>query len=301
MNNLNLTPENKKKLNEILSKVGDLNFRRRVIKMLEYLDIQPGDLILDMGCGEGFYSMIFDQLYDCTVIAVDYDQEILDMAKKWLGGSAKVTFEIGDITNLRFEDNHFDKIVCTEVLEHIPDDVTSSRELYRVLKPGGVLAVTVPNKNYPFMWDPLNKVREGLGLGHFNPLNGFWGGIWAYDHKRLYLPSDLKKLLTEANFQVTDLEVLTHYGVPFNHLVLYVGKNMYMKMPVPEEVKRSMEKFEWNQEESKEKVKKSLTGVLMKSLINIIFGIIKAVDRLNERKFSLDTSAMAVSARCVKK
>jgi hypothetical protein len=74
-----------------------------------------------------------------------------------------------------------------------------------------------------------------------------------------------------------------------------------MKMPVPEEVKKSMEKFEWNQEESKEKVKKSLAGVLMKSLINITFGIIKEVDKLNERKFPLDTSAMAVSARCIKK
>ncbi|KKS07498.1 MAG: Methyltransferase type 11 [candidate division WWE3 bacterium GW2011_GWE1_41_27] len=180
------------KLQKILSKTGDLNFKRRVITMLDYSDIQPGDNILDMGCGEGFYSMVLDNLYDCKITAVDFDPEILALAHKWLDGRSNVTLEQGDITKLRFPDSSFDKIVCTEVLEHIDDDKTAIKELYRVLKPGGVIAITVPNKNYPLLWDPLNKVRESLGLGHFSPMSGFWGGIWAKDHKRLYLPSELR-------------------------------------------------------------------------------------------------------------
>jgi len=74
------------KLQKILSKTGDLNFKRRVITMLDYLDIQPGDNILDMGCGEGFYSMVLDNLYDCKITAVDFDPEILALAHKWLDG-----------------------------------------------------------------------------------------------------------------------------------------------------------------------------------------------------------------------
>jgi ubiquinone/menaquinone biosynthesis C-methylase UbiE len=288
------------KLDRILSKVGDLNFKRRVLTMLDYLDIQDGDLILDMGCGEGFYAMIFEQLYECKVIAVDYDKKLLAMAKEWLKDSEKITFELGDICNLRFSDNYFDKIICTEVLEHIDFHEKATSELFRVLKSGGVLAVTVPNKNYPLMWDPLNKIRESLNLGHFNPLNGFWGGIWAYDHKRLYLPEDLKALLEQYSFNVKKLEVLTHYGVPFNHLVLYAGKSFYTKLPVPEEVRSKMEKFEWDETQHSKPVKKSIVGTMLSLMISTFFSVIKWVDRKNDKKFSLDVPTMAVAALAVK-
>lgn len=288
-----MNQEIKGKLEKILSKTGDLNFRRRVVTMIEYLDIQPREKILDMGCGEGFYSMIFDQLYDCEVIAVDYDPEILSLAKKWLGGSSRVTVEQGDITNLRFPDNYFDKIVCTEVLEHVEDDKTAIKELFRVLRPGGVVAITVPNKNYPLLWDPLNKIRESLGLGHFSPMSGFWGGIWAKDHKRLYLPQDLKNLVEKAGFQLQDLRVLTHYGVPFNHLILYIGKTLYTQFPMPEAVKKSMEKFDWNEQPR--------NRGLMSALINAFYTILKKVDKKNDASFPLEKSTMAVALKATKK
>ena len=282
------------KLQKILSKTGDLNFKRRVITMLDYLDIQPGDNILDMGCGEGFYSMVLDNLYNCKITAVDFDPEILALAHKWLDGRSNVTLEQGDITKLRFPDSSFDKIVCTEVLEHIDDDKTAIKELYRVLKPGGVIAITVPNKNYPLLWDPLNKVRESLGLGHFSPMSGFWGGIWAKDHKRLYLPSELRGLAENAGFLTEDLRVLTHFGVPFNHLILWLGKNLYTKLPVPEDVKRAMEKFEWRGEPEKHR---SLSSFIL----NTGFNFLKRVDSFNDKKFALTKSTMAVALKGVKK
>lgn len=289
-----MNKETEQKLQKILSKTGDLNFKRRVITMLDYLDIQPGEHILDMGCGEGFYSMIFSNLYDCNITAVDYDPEILGLAHKWLDGRIGVRLEQGDITNLRFPDNFFDKIVCTEVLEHITEDKKAIKELYRVLKPGGVIAITVPNKNYPFMWDPLNKVRESLGLGHFSPMSGFWGGIWAKDHKRLYLPEELRGLVEGAGFEVEDLRVLTHCGVPFNHLILWLGKNLYTRMPVSEDVKKSMEKFEWEESASSGK---SVFSVVLSTCFNFL----KSVDKLNEKEFPLTESSMAVAVKGVKK
>ena len=50
-----------------------------------------------------------------------------------------------DITNISYEDNFFDVILCSHVLEHIPDDRKAMRELYRVLKPGGLGNFTGPN------------------------------------------------------------------------------------------------------------------------------------------------------------
>lgn len=282
------------KLTKILSKTGDLNFRRRIVKMLEYLDIRPGDIVLDMGCGEGFYSMIFNNLYDCTVYAVDYDPEILSLAHKWLDGKKGVFVEQGDIKKLRFQDNFFDKIICTEVLEHIDEDYVAIKELYRVLKPGGTIAITVPNKNYPLVWDPLNKIREWLGFGHFNPMSGFWGGIWAKDHKRLYLPNEIKSLAENAKFNVDRLEVLTHYGFPFNHLILWLGKSFYTRMPVSEDVKMSMEKFDWDKDTKKKQT-------LFSFILNLGFSVLKKIDKFNEREFPLTTSSMAVALKGVKK
>lgn len=293
---MKLSKDQQKKLDKILSKVGDLNFKRRILTMLEYLDINPNDHILDIGCGEGFYALIFDKVYGCKVTAIDYDEEILTMAKDWLSDSKNIKFEIGNICDLKYADNTFDKIVCSEVLEHIDDHITATKELYRVLKPDGILGVTVPNHNYPFVWDPLNKFREKIGFGHFNPLNGFFGGIWAYDHKRLYYPEELQKLLVDHNFVVKDLKVLTHYGVPFNHLVLYVGKQFYMKMPVSENIKDSMEKFKWD-ESPLEDGKKSIS----QHILNTGLRFLTWVDSFNNKDFDLETSTMVVAAKATKR
>ena len=57
------------------------------------------------------------------------------------------------------------------------------REIMRVLAPGGVLALTTPNADYPLMWDPINKVLEST-MG-FHVQHGPLAGIWA-NHVRLY-------------------------------------------------------------------------------------------------------------------
>jgi ubiquinone/menaquinone biosynthesis C-methylase UbiE len=281
------------KLEKILSKVGDLNFKRRVLKVIEYLDIKNTDKVLDAGCGEGFYTMVFNRLYGCEISSVDSDVKILEMAKKWLTNGRNLNVQQGDLCSLSYPDNFFDKVVCSEVLEHIVDDRKAVSELYRVTKNGGILAFTVPDKNYPLLWDPLNKIRESLGLGHFNDKSDIWGGIWAYDHKRLYSVSEVVKLLEDAGFLIEKTEVLTHYGFPFNCLVLVLGKRFYTKMPVAEEVKRMMEKFEW---EDGQELKKSL----MSDFISAVFAVFKKIDRLNNREFNLTESAMAISIKAKK-
>jgi SAM-dependent methyltransferase len=280
-------------LDKLLSKVGDLNFRRRIVKVLEYLQVNSNDIVLDAGCGEGFYSMMFSRLYSCHICAIDNDERILEKAKIWMNENGNVDFKLGNLCKLEYSNNYFDKIVCSEVLEHIPEEAGAVRELYRVLKSGGVIAVTVPNKNYPFLWDPLNKIREFLGLGHFNPKSEIWGGVWAYDHKRLYAVGDINNLLTDAGFQVETLEVLTHYGLPFNHLLLVLGKRFYTRLPVPESVKNSMEKFKWEENSSGK-------GKIVSKCISTVLDLFKIVDKLNDRKFNNSVSSMAISIKARK-
>jgi SAM-dependent methyltransferase len=118
------------------------------------LEVQEGDLLLDMGCGAGRHA--FESYRrGARVVAFDYSAaELKDVAALFTAmrdageagteaGSLAVTAN-GDALRLPFPDNTFDRIIASEVLEHVTDDEQALREVFRVLKPGGTLAATVP-------------------------------------------------------------------------------------------------------------------------------------------------------------
>jgi SAM-dependent methyltransferase len=116
------------------------------------LGLQPGDLVLDMGAGAGRHAFeVFRR--GAHIVALDYsladlkDVSGLFAAMRTAGeapaGTVASTVN-GDGTRLPFPDDTFDHIICSEVMEHIPDDAAAASELARVLKPGGTIAVTVP-------------------------------------------------------------------------------------------------------------------------------------------------------------
>ena len=119
------------------------------------LGVQPGDLLLDMGCGAGRHA--FESYRrGARVVAFDYSAaELKDVgglfaAMRETGeagtepGSLAVTAN-GDALRLPFPDDTFDRIIASEVLEHVSDDQAALNEILRVLKPGGTLAATVPS------------------------------------------------------------------------------------------------------------------------------------------------------------
>jgi SAM-dependent methyltransferase len=116
------------------------------------LELRPGDRVLDMGCGAGRHAF---EMYrrGADVIAFDQDvDELSGVAELFaamreagevpLGADADI--KQGDALALPFADGEFDRVVASEVLEHIPADTDAIAELVRVLRPGGTIAVTVP-------------------------------------------------------------------------------------------------------------------------------------------------------------
>jgi ubiquinone/menaquinone biosynthesis C-methylase UbiE len=67
-----------------------------------------------------------------------------------------------DICDLPFEDNQYDVILCNHVLEHIPDDTKAMQELYRVLKPGGILQTSRAIKSCNFSDDTITDQKNAL-------------------------------------------------------------------------------------------------------------------------------------------
>jgi SAM-dependent methyltransferase len=147
-----------------------------------------------------------------------------------------------DIQRLPFGSGAFDKVLMTEVLEHIADDRQAIREVFRVLKPGGTLALSVPHADYPFLWDPINKTLEAIGarpIRSAGPITGLWSNHW-----RLYRPGDLRDVIATAGFEIEALEEQTHYAFPFIHLIVYsIGKPLIEKNLLPERLRDSADRF----------------------------------------------------------
>jgi len=102
---------------------------------------------LDAGCGYGIYSLLLAEAgYD--VIGIDINEKEVRNACNWAserGVQDKITFQIGDIQNIRHGDSTFDLIVCSEVLEHLEDPIAGARELWRTLKNNGTAIISMPN------------------------------------------------------------------------------------------------------------------------------------------------------------
>jgi len=217
------------KVNKILEGEPDPAFARRARIIFENLNLKGNEKVLEIGCGRGFYLKTLIDIWPMLeVVGVDLNERYLSLAKKFIRND-KVKLLKADATNLPFANKTFDRIIASEVLEHIRDDEKAISEMYRVLRPGGIAIVTVPNRNYPFCWDPLNWVLERTFNWHI-PSNIWWlAGIWA-DHVRLYDEEELRNEIEKAGFKVKKIWQATHYCFPFSHFLLYgIGKNFVEK------------------------------------------------------------------------
>ena len=122
----------------------NIDFRR-------HFHLQEGERLLDLGCGNGRHTLEAAR-YPVRVVGLDFSPDDLKTAK-YMYADLKRKGEvrghadsiIGDAQNLPFKDGAFDKALCTEVFEHIPDDRRGIAEFVRVAKPGAPVAVSVPN------------------------------------------------------------------------------------------------------------------------------------------------------------
>jgi ubiquinone/menaquinone biosynthesis C-methylase UbiE len=207
------------RLDKLLGGEIDMALRRRARRVVEELDPQNGDKILEAGCGPGYYLRILSKLgLNLKLYGIDIDRNALTSAKKIIG---KRAIYASLTKKLPFKANSFDKVFTSEVLEHIQNDNLAMDQIYKVLKPGGRLVITVPNNDYPFFWDPVNWVMERILKKHIR--KGLWAGIWS-NHIRLYSVEEIKRLVKKGDFSVVDIEPLTWWSLPFNQNILYGGK-----------------------------------------------------------------------------
>jgi SAM-dependent methyltransferase len=108
--------------------------------------ILPGFLVADIGCGEQPFCKLVENM-KATYVGVDITQN-----------SQNSVDIIAPITKIPLTNDSLDVIICTEVLEHVSDTYKAFKELSRLIKPGGVIIITVPFA-YPLHEEPFDFVR----------------------------------------------------------------------------------------------------------------------------------------------
>ena len=127
----------------------------------------PGQRVLDVGCGPGTITVGFaDRVAPGEVVGIDPAEAVLDEARRFAAERqadaqhARVAFRVGDVYSLEFADDSFDVVHAHQVLQHLTDPVAALREMRRVTRPGGLVAVR--DGDYGAMtWHPAS---EGLEL-----------------------------------------------------------------------------------------------------------------------------------------
>jgi len=125
---------------------------------------------------------IFSKMDNIEYLPVDINPDMHDVKEKM------------DIQDIKYEDNTFDIIYCSHVLEHVSNDKKAMEELYRVLKPGGKAIIQVPlNPNYKETYEDPSFNTPELRLKHYG----------QSDHVRHY-GLDFKEKLENVGFKVSD-------------------------------------------------------------------------------------------------
>jgi SAM-dependent methyltransferase len=140
-------------------------------RLSEILDPRPGERILEVGPGTGYYTLDVAESIkpDGELDILDLQQEMLDhtMRRAAERGLVNLTPTRSDATALPYEDGTFDAAFLVTVLGEIPDQEAAMRELTRVLKPGGRLVVgeVVGDPHYVRL-APMRLRASGAGLGY---------------------------------------------------------------------------------------------------------------------------------------
>lgn len=170
---------------------------------LERLDVRPGHLLLDAGCGEGRHCF-GSQGRGANVVGLDLDLAAMRMPGKVLRKQARAAGRFGamlqgDAFALPFADATFDRIICSEVMEHVHDYRAAARELARVAKPGARIAVTIPTAT-------SEQLYLRLGDDYFESPGG---------HIRIFRPRDLAEGLAAAGLTTTGCGFAHGFHTPY--------------------------------------------------------------------------------------
>jgi len=186
------------------------NFLIRKQHVLDLFTKQRGRY-LDAGCGTGDFIPELVERGD-EVCALDFADEMIERSRRKVqeaGYANRVQFAVGDVYNLPYEASYFDAIIGVGLVEYLSEPDRAFREMYRVMKPGAILIVTVPNIVSPFMaYETAVPKLKGVVKSALAAV-GLRAPERAY-FQRHYLPWQLDRQLRRVGFRKADFSFCTY-------------------------------------------------------------------------------------------
>ena len=158
----------------------------------------PRQRALEIGPGSGVYLPVLAELFE-TVVGSDIEEAYLDNAKLLRDKHPNIETIVDDITNTRLPEGSFDLILCSEVVEHIPDSAPAIASMRRLLKPGGRLVLSTPQKYAPL--ELACKIAFLPGIIQLVRLV-YGESILKTGHINLMTAGKVNKQLNDAGFQI---------------------------------------------------------------------------------------------------
>jgi len=158
-------------------------------------NIKANDRVLDAGCGTGVIARCANKRLNGTgsVTGIDLNQDMLDVASS--SSANTISWQKADITDLPFDSQQFDIIICQQIIQFVPDKQKALNECFRVLKPNGKLVIAVwKSTDHSPGWKALqDSLTEIIEEPYILP-------PFAFDE-----PDTLVNMATEAGFSFIDL------------------------------------------------------------------------------------------------
>jgi SAM-dependent methyltransferase len=200
-----------------------LTISKRLNWIKGFFNENNNSIILDIGCGYGIYERELSRFGRTIGLDIYYEN-----LKRAVNNSKSSDFIWGVSEALPFQNECIDHVIMVEVLEHVDDPNETLTEIFRVLKPGGLLLITVPNRGFPFLTHSFKIIRihEGffgfpLPLATYLPMP-ILKRIWLARHYRM---NELKELLFNMGF----LHVQSSFIMPSFEASGSIG--LYGKVP----------------------------------------------------------------------
>jgi ubiquinone/menaquinone biosynthesis C-methylase UbiE len=129
---------------------------KRIRALIDLAAIKDTDAVLEVGCGAGH---ILERIDRGTLYGIDISEIQIQRAQKRLGRRAELKKSPGE--TIPYGDKSFDKLLCSEVIEHVLDPISLLKEMKRVLKDDGILSLSIPNEGAINL---AKKVLRATGL-----------------------------------------------------------------------------------------------------------------------------------------
>ena len=147
--------------------------------------------VIDIGCGGGQVSELMAKDFGFNVTGIDISRNSLEIAKLHASQSnVTVTYMLGSIYSIPIDDGQFDAVIVSDVLEHLHDIPLALSEIFRVLKPGGVLVFDTINRTW-WSWLTTYMIAQEI-LGIVEP--------GAHDWNMFITPTELESFLIQSGF-----------------------------------------------------------------------------------------------------